>query len=54
MIFRRRNLELARTDIKERLASAAVPAHREMLERALAALEKELKDLSPPARIAAG
>ena len=45
MMSRRRNLELARTDILARMERAQVPAHRQMLEKALAAVEKELKSL---------
>jgi hypothetical protein len=46
MVSRRRNLELARVDILARLERAHVPAHRQMLEKALAALDKQLKDLT--------
>ncbi len=46
MVSRRRNLELARVDILARMERAHVPAHRQMLEKALAAVEKELKALS--------
>ncbi len=45
MVSRRRNLELARVDILARIERAHVPAHRQMLEKALAAVEKELKTL---------
>jgi hypothetical protein len=45
MVSRRRNLELARVDILARMDRARVPAHRTMLERALAALDKELRAL---------
>jgi hypothetical protein len=45
MISRRRNLELARVDILSRIDRAHVPAHRQMLEKALAAVDKELKKL---------
>jgi hypothetical protein len=39
---RKRQLELARVDIERRLAVAVAPAHRQMLERALRALDAEL------------
>jgi len=45
MISRRRNLELARVDILSRIERAHAPVHRQMLEQALAAVEKELKKL---------
>ena len=45
VMSRRRNLELARVDILARMERAQVPAHRQMLEKALAAVEKELKSL---------
>jgi hypothetical protein len=45
MISRRRNLELARVDILARLERARIPAHRSMLEKALAAVDKELRAL---------
>jgi len=45
MMSRRRNLELARVDILARIERAHAPAHRQMLEKALAAVEKELKSL---------
>jgi len=41
---KRRRLELARADILKRLETAHAPAHREMLERALAALDAELAE----------
>jgi len=40
--LKRRRLELARSDVLQRLEAAHAPAHREMLERALAALERDL------------
>ena len=43
MVSRRRNLELARVDILSRMRAAHAPAHRQMLEKALAAVDKELK-----------
>jgi hypothetical protein len=45
MVSRRRNLELAHVDIKARLDRSRMPAHRQMLEKALAAVEKELRTL---------
>jgi hypothetical protein len=45
VVTRRRNLELARTDLVARMSTAHVDAHRKMLEKALAAVEKELKAL---------
>jgi hypothetical protein len=43
--LRRRTLELARADVMKRLETAEAPAHREMLQRALAAAEAELAKL---------
>jgi hypothetical protein len=40
---RRRELELARVDVARRLESAPEP-HRQMLQRALDAIDKELKE----------
>jgi hypothetical protein len=45
----RRTIELALTCAKGDLASARTPAHREMLEQAIAALEEQLNG-SPPQR----
>ncbi len=42
---RKRRLELARADVERRLATASVPAHRQMLERALRALTDDLGSL---------
>jgi hypothetical protein len=42
---RRRKLELARVDVVQRLERATAPAHREMLQRALKALDEDLKRL---------
>jgi hypothetical protein len=42
---RRRRLELARADVERRLAAASVEAHRQMLERALRALDDEIAAL---------
>ena len=45
VVLKRRRLELARTDVLHQLQAARAEAHREMLRRALAALEKELSKL---------
>jgi hypothetical protein len=45
LIARRRQLELARADIERRLGVAVAPAHRQMLERALAALTRDMDAL---------
>ena len=42
---RRSRLELARADVLRRLAGVSVPAHRQMLERALRALDDDLAAL---------
>ena len=42
---RRRSLELARTRALDDLERATVPAHRKMLEQAIAALEEQLRSL---------
>jgi hypothetical protein len=41
---RRRTLELARAKTSADLSRATTPAHREMLERAIADLDKELRN----------
>jgi hypothetical protein len=41
---RRRTLELARTRARDDLARATAPAHRRMLEQAIAALDAQLSD----------
>jgi len=41
-IVKRRRLELARVDVVRQLAAAHAEPHREMLRRALAALDKDL------------
>jgi len=46
LIARKRRLELSRADVKRRLAVARVDAHREMLQRALRALDEEIAQLS--------
>lgn len=43
--LRRQRLELARSDVLHRIETAQARGHREMLDRALQALETELKDL---------
>ena len=42
---RKRRLALARADVARRLETANVPAHRQMLERALRALDDDLASL---------
>jgi hypothetical protein len=46
---RRRTLELARARVVADLARSVAPAHREMLERTLAAIDDELRRLGPAA-----
>jgi hypothetical protein len=41
----RRRLELSRADVQRRLASAQAEAHKEMLRRALSALDEEIASL---------
>ena len=43
VLARRRRLELARVDVLAHLARAHAEAHREVLRRALAALDEELR-----------
>jgi hypothetical protein len=45
LLARRRRLELSRADVKRRLTLARVDAHRQMLERALRALDDEIASL---------
>lgn len=45
IVFKRRKLELARIDCLYQLATAHAEAHREMLRRALEALDKEIAKL---------
>jgi hypothetical protein len=45
----RRGLELARADVRARLAAGPGEAHRRLLESSLAAIERQLADLVPPA-----
>jgi hypothetical protein len=44
---RRRTLQLTRTRTERDLNRATAPAHREMLQKALAALDREIEQLSP-------
>jgi hypothetical protein len=44
-LLKRRKLELARTDIARKMKNARAEAHREILRRALEALDKELAEL---------
>jgi hypothetical protein len=44
-LARKRQLELARADVARRLGVAVAPAHRQMLERALRALDTDLAAL---------
>lgn len=44
-VDRRRSLELARARASDDLTRATAPAHREMLERTLAAIEAQLQRL---------
>jgi len=46
-LARRRSLELARADVRHRLASATAAPLQEMLKRSLAALETEIAALGP-------
>jgi hypothetical protein len=45
---KRRRLELSRADVARRLAAAPSDGHREMLTRALEAIDAELAALGPP------
>jgi hypothetical protein len=45
VLARKRRLELSRADVKRRLTLARVDAHRQMLERALRALDDEIASL---------
>ena len=40
---RLKRLELARVDVAHRMAKAVVPAHRELLQRTLAAIDEEIE-----------
>ena len=43
----RRTLQLTRTRTERDLSRATAPAHREMLQQALAALDREIDQLAP-------
>jgi len=45
LIAKKRRLELSRADVMRRLALARAEAHRQMLERALRALDDEIASL---------
>jgi hypothetical protein len=45
VVVKRRKLELARTDVLRQLERARLEPHREMLQRALQALDEELERL---------
>ena len=45
LLARRRRLEMSVVDIKRRLAAAHADAHRQILERALRALDEEIASL---------
>jgi hypothetical protein len=49
VVNKRRGLELALADVRTKLGTAQADGHRQMLLRAEAALEKDLKALSPRA-----
>jgi len=44
-LVRRRQLELARADVERRMKAAVAPAHKQMLERALRALNDDVAGL---------
>jgi hypothetical protein len=44
--LKRRRLELSRADVLRQMKAARAEGHREMLKRALAALDKELRSVS--------
>jgi hypothetical protein len=44
-LAKKRRLELSRADVVRRLQAARVDAHRQMLERALRALDEEIAQL---------
>jgi hypothetical protein len=46
LLLKRRRLELSRADVLRQMKAARAEGHREMLKRALAALEKDLAQLS--------
>ncbi|MDP9324248.1 MAG: hypothetical protein M3P13_11490, partial [Acidobacteriota bacterium] len=43
---RRRTLELTRTRARQDLSRATAPAHKRMLEQAIATLDQQLQDLA--------
>lgn len=45
---RRRALEMSKRRAENDLSRATAPAHRRMLEQAIAALDRELQDLTRP------
>lgn len=45
LVVRRRRLELSRADVLRQMKEARAEGHREMLRRALEALEKQLAEL---------
>lgn len=45
LLARRKQLELSRADVQRRLAEARAEGHREMLRRALEALDAEIESL---------
>ncbi len=45
LLAKKRRLELSRADVKRRLGLAHADAHRQMLERALRALDDEIASL---------
>jgi hypothetical protein len=49
VVVKRRRLELALADVRRKIESAQAEGHRQMLRRAEAALEKDLKALAPRA-----
>jgi hypothetical protein len=49
LLERRRSLELALARTRADLEKATRPQHRELLQRSLAALERELRSLEPGA-----
>ncbi len=50
LLAKRRQLELSRCDIVRRLSLATAEPHREMLRRALEALESQIAALPVPSR----
>lgn len=51
---KKETLRLARAHLQQQMQASQHPRHREMLERALADLEKQLAELGPPLDRAAG